>query len=370
MEAERKVKRAHLALILITILLISLTAVFLFIYYGYSGEKTKLKIYCAASLMFPLARCEESFEKIYPDVDVEVEGHGSIQVIRHVTELGYKADLLMVADYSLIPVMMYNTTMPDTNQSFANWYLRFASNSIVLAYSEHSKYSAEINSTNWYSILARTDVKFGFPNPIIDALGYRALITLQLAEIYYGNNHIFHDLVTDNFDPPITSVPSDSDYIIIVPEVQQPTGDKVFLRASSIQLIPLLESGSIDYCFLYLSNAKQYGFSFLELPAEVNLGSTEYQNTYSRVQVRFEHQRFASIGLNREGTTIYYGLTIPKNALHTELALQFANFLFGQEGREIFTSAWHPLLQPCYTDNFNFLPKELRAFGEQETPGS
>jgi molybdate/tungstate transport system substrate-binding protein len=353
------------ALSALTVIILACTVVFFF-YVVVPSRKTTLKVLCAASLLFPLGKVEEAFEKAHPDVNVEIEGHGSIQVIRQVTELGEKADLLMVADYSLIPLMMYNSTETGSNQSFANWYIRFASNKVVLAYTNSSRHSGEVNVANWFSVLMKSDVVFGFPNPMIDALGYRALMTMQLAESYYGNGSIFYNLVTRNFDPPISSVPSDGNYTIFVPEVQQPKAI-VILRASSIQLIPLLETGSIDYCFLYMSNAKQYGLQYVELPDEINLGNPQSESSYEHVTVRFELQRFSTIGLDRLGQTIYYGFTIPNNTVNKDLAVKFAEFLLSDEGRGIFGSAWHPVFLPSYTDNKHRVPSSLQSLVAQDS---
>ena len=296
---------------------------------------------------------------------MELEGHGSIQVIRQVTELGSEADLLMVADYSLIPMMMYNATF-QKDRSYANYYIRFANNSVVLAYTNQSMYASEINSTNWYSILMRTGIKFGFPNPQIDSLGYRTLMTIQLAETYYGNDTIFQRLITNNFDPPISSVPDGSNFTIIVPEVQTPNGDNIVLRASSVELIPLLQSDTIDYCFLYLSNARQYGLNYVQLPDMINLGSQQYEEDYQRIAVIFEQQRFATVNMNREGEPIYFGLTIPTNAPHPDLAVEFTNFVLAQEGKDIFESCWQPIISPPYTDNWTAVPSGLQYIVKQE----
>jgi molybdate/tungstate transport system substrate-binding protein len=358
-------KRQYLVLsAFIAIVLIS-TVVF-FTYIVVPSGRTTLKVYCAASLLFPLDKAREAFVETHPNVNVEIEGHGSIQVIRQVTELGNKADLLMVADYSLIPLMMYNSTEPGNNKTFADWYIRFASNKIVLAYTNSSRYANEVNVANWFSILQRPDVVFGFPNPMIDALGYRTLMTIQLAGIYYEDNTIFYDLVTNNFDPPISSIPSENNYSIIVPEVVQPKGRNVAVRASSIQLVPLLESGSIDYCFLYLSNARQNNLWYVPFPDGINLGNPQYESLYERVTVKFELQRFATIGLDRLGKTIYYGFTIPHNAVQGDLAVVFAEFLLSERGRSIFESAWHPVFLPSYTDNREAIPSVLRGLVTQE----
>jgi molybdate/tungstate transport system substrate-binding protein len=351
------VNRTYAALALIAIMVVGSVSAFLLLSQG----KTALTVICAESLMYPMARVAQAFEASNPNVEVQVQGHGSIQVIRQVTELGYSADVLMVADCSLIPTMMYNTTMPNSNESYANWYIRFSTDSIVLAYTNNSKYADEINSTNWYSVLERSDVSFGFPNPVVDALGYRALIAFQLANTYYNDSSIFYNLVTQNFDPPISSVANQSGYTIFVPDVQQPKSDKVLLRASSIELIPLLESGSIDYCFLYLSNAEQYGLSYVKLPDEINLGNPQYESYYQQVQVTFAYQRFASIGPNRNGDTIYFGLTIPNNAPHPDLAVEFVNYILNGHGKEIFADCWQPVFSPSFTDNMNALPAGLRS---------
>jgi molybdate/tungstate transport system substrate-binding protein len=357
-------RKQYLTLSALVLIILVSTLVFFF-YVVSPSQKRTLKVLCAASLLFPLGKVEEAFEKANPDVNVEIEGHGSIQVIRQVTELGKKADLLMVADYSLIPLMMYNSSELGSNQSFADWYIRFASNKIVLAYTNSSKYANEVNATNWLSVLMKPDVVFGFPNPMIDALGYRALMVIQLAETYYGNNSIFYNLVTKNFSPPISSIPSNGNYTIVVPDVLQPKAN-VILRAGSVQLIPLLETGSMDYCFLYLSNAKQYGLRYVELPDEFNLGNPQFEELYEHVIVKFELQRFATIGLDRLGKTIYYGLTIPSNADQKNLAIEFAEFLLDGEGRGIFESTSHPVFLPSYTDNMQNVPSSLQSFVVQE----
>ncbi len=357
-------KRAYIALIVIAIVVLILAPIFFF--FHPESEKYTLKIYCAGSLMFPLEKAAEAFERAHPNIDVEVEGHGSIQVIRHVTELGDEVDLMMVADYSLIPVMMYNTSMPDSNSSYTDWYIRFAGNSIVLAYTNQSKYSDEVNAQNWYEILRRSDVKFGFPNPLIDALGYRSPMVIQLAEDYYKDNQIFDDLVINNFDPRFTVVDLSGQKIIIVPEALNPVGGKLLLRASSVQLLPLLESGAIDYCFLYLSNAEQYDVEYVELPDEINLGSPQQQEHYEKVQVKFIHQRFGSVGLTRDGKTIYYGLTIPKNAPTPQVAVEFVKYILAGEGNDVFASDWHPIYDPSFTDNLQALPEDLQALVEED----
>jgi molybdate/tungstate transport system substrate-binding protein len=277
-----------------------------------------------------------------------------------VTEINEKIDLLLVADYLLIPRMMYATKMPNTTENFADYYVRFATNELVLAYANHSKYADEINADNWYSILVRPDVTLGLGNPQVATIGYEALTAIQLAENYYGDQSLFHNLITANIEPPITSIQDGSNYTITVPVTQNPIGDKLKLRSSEVGLITLLDSGNLDYCLIYLSNAKQYGFNYIELPDEINMGSPQHESDYEKVQVVYEHQRFASISLDRAGETIYYGLTIPKNAPNPDLAEEFVKFLLYGKGKEDFNSLYHPVFDPSLTDNFQALPESLQ----------
>ncbi|MCW4015061.1 MAG: tungstate ABC transporter substrate-binding protein WtpA [Candidatus Bathyarchaeota archaeon] len=360
-------KRLHIAFAVLAIaLLFSSTYFFVITYVFVDSPKTVLNIHCATSLQYPLASVEADFEAVHPEVDVQIEGHGTIQVIRHVTELGQNNDLLFVADYGLIPVMMYDTKMPDSDESYADYYIRFATNTLVLAYTNTSRYADEINADNWYSILVRSDVTLGLGNPQVASIGYRAITAIQLAEIYYDSPSLFHDLISANLNPPINSISDGETYTITVPEVQNPVGDKLKLRTSEVDLTALLDSGHLDYCLIYLSNAQQYGFNYIKLPDEVNMGSSECESIYQQVEVVYEHQRFATISLDRTGETIYYGVTIPKNAPNAELAEDFIKFLLEGTGKDDFELAHHPVFSSSYTDNLAAVPESLKSLVIQE----
>ena len=79
-------------------------------------------------------------------------------------------------------------------------------------------------------------------------------------------------------------------------------------------LLALLESGDIDYAFEYESVARQHGLSYVELPAELNLGDPAHAIDYASVQVRMDFQRFSSVNPVFNGEVIGYGITIPSNA--------------------------------------------------------
>lgn len=321
-------------------------------------EQMKVKVIYAGSLFVPFGELEQAFESAYPGTDVELEGHGSIQSIRHVTEIHEEFDVIAVADDSLIPAMMY--------PEYADWYVRFGENQMVIIYTNTSLYADEINESNWYEILARPGVTFGFSNPMLDASGYRTLTLIPLAELYYEDPEIFEELIAQHFDPTVEMrEEGDGRYSVIVPEIFEPQGDKIAVRGGSVQLLALLDFGGIDYAFGYKSVAQQHGLRYLELPPEIDLSSSEHQDYYSQVTVKMGFQRFESVEIDREGKQIFYGITVPKNALNPDLGLTFVEFVLSEEGAHVLQSTYQPTITP-EADDLEHLPEELSAVVTKE----
>ena len=292
-------------------------------------EKITLKVLAAGSLLGPFAEVEKEFEATHPGVDVEVEGHGSIQVIRQVTDLHRSADVVAVADESLIPDLMYRED-EETGKNFTDWYQPFATNEMVLAYTDKSLYQDQINSENWREILSRPEVRVGFSNPMLDAAGYRALMLFLLAGDEYGDPGIFDRVIGSHFDPPLNVSRSGPDSTVTLPEILKPSDQKVVVRDGSIYLISLLEAGGVDYAIEYRSVAEETGLSYIRLPPTINLGQAEYAGGYRHARVILGFQRFSSIGRERNGLPVVYAFTIPAGAEHPGLAREFIDYTAGQ----------------------------------------
>ena len=326
-------------------------------------EKTPLVVFGAGSLIIPFDELEKAFEAAYPDIDVLMEYHGSIQCIRHASELDEDIDVVASADYSLIPLIMYNTIDPESEEPYADWTMKFASNRMALAYTADSLYADEITSENWFEILNRPDVKFGLSDPRFDANGYRTLMVFNLAEDYYGNNKIFSNEFQGEFSQPVRVIRGKEFDTIRVPEILEPVSDSgIYLRGSSVMLIALLESGDIDYAFEYESVVLQHNFEMLALPGTLNLGEEDYTQDYEKTQVKLDFQRFKSVEPIFNGGRIEYGLTIPKTALHPEEAELFLEFMFSEQGRKIMEENYHPLFSPILVDNPENLSESLKIF--------
>jgi molybdate/tungstate transport system substrate-binding protein len=320
---------------------------------GYCQEKTTVKIQSAGSLLVPLRAIEQAFEANNPDIDVLIEGHGSIQVIRHVIELPAFsgepiADIVAVADYSLIQKLMYRTLIPESEQPYADWCIQFATNSLGLAYTAQSKYDNEINVNNWYQILSRSDVKTGISDPRFDACGYRALMTMKLAELFYNEKDILYRVI-GKFSYPIKVEEHNNSYTILVPEILE--AERLAIRDSSIKLLFPLQSGDLDYAFEYKSVAQQHDMNFLEFPDKINLSSENYKTLCENMKVKLAFKRFASVNPDYDILPITYGMTIPNNAPHPEQAIRLINFILSPQGQEILEKNKQVTINPPVIDN-------------------
>ena len=324
--------------LLITIVLLS--AVFA----GCSTKKTneKLVVFHAGSLTKPMQKFAKMFEQKY-GVRVYCEAAGSAATIRKVVDLHRKADVVASADYSLIPKMMY--------PKYANWTIMFARNEMVVVYTNKSRYSNEINSSNWYRILEKPDVRIGFSNPNDDPCGYRAQMVMELARLYYGKP-IYHRLVEENSN--MRFVDENGTYVLRMPPTTElkVNTSKIKMRSMEMSLIGLLQSGDVDYVFLYKSVAKQFGLKYVELPPQINLGSKKYEKLYSKVEVILANGKVV------RGKPIIYGLTIPKNALHKKLAIDFVEMVL--KNPDVFKELGQSPIVPALADNYSNLPPQLK----------
>jgi molybdate/tungstate transport system substrate-binding protein len=285
-----------------------------------------LQIFHAGSLTIPFEQISTEFNKIYPDVEILAEGAGSATTIRKVTELGKECGVIGSADYTLIPELMF----PD----YADWYLIFASNQMCIAYTDTSQFADEINSDNWYEILARDGVTYGRSDPDQDPCGYRTLMVWQLAEKHYNVAGIYDSLYGA-------------------------AGD--LMRPKSVELIALLESGDLDYAFEYTSVAAQHSLNYVKLPTEINLSDENSNDFYAQAEVEIAGAEPGET-IVLAGKAIVYGVTIPKNFPDQELAIAWVNFLMGPDGVSVMEANGQPAVIPAITNDAGKLPENLKQY--------
>jgi molybdate/tungstate transport system substrate-binding protein len=316
----------------------------------------------AGSLIIPFAELGQAFEAAHPDVDVNMEGHGSIQAIRIVGDLHEQADLVVTADYRLIPMLLYQSKDPDSGLPYAGWNVIFATNKMVLAYTPDSAFADEVSVDNWFEVINRPDVRLGISDPRMDANGYRSLMTVRLAEDFYSRPGLFADTFGGVFRVPIRASQTGEGNLITIPEIlETKSGSHIVLRPYSVSLLPLLQSGDIDYAFEYESVIRQHSLKYIPLPPQINLGDPAEAAAYATVTVKLDYQRFSSVKPEFLGDPIRYGATIPSNAPHPELAAELLAFLLGPEGQRIMAKNYQPMITPALSDSFDRLPDAIKA---------
>ncbi len=258
------------------------------------AEKT-LYIIHAGSLTLPVRELVKSFTKEYPDVKIYTEAWGSKAGARRVIDLNTPADVFMSADYMVIENMLI--------PAHASWLAPFATNELSIVYTNSSRYSDVINTDNWMEVLKKPDVKYGRSNPDHDPCGVRSVFLIMLAEKKYN-------------------IPGLADELL--------SKDKDNIRPKETDLIALLESGHIDYIFLYKSVAVQHGLKYLELPDSLNLGNFELNDWYGKVSIETLGTKPGEV-ITEFGGAMVYGLTIPHKSENPELAEKFVSFVLKPE---------------------------------------
>lgn len=257
----------------------------------------KLVIFHAGSLSVPFAAIEKQFEAKYPQVDVLRESGGSTKMARLISEVGKAADIMASADYNVID----KSLIPD----HAALNIRFATNQLVLCYTDKSKFADEVNADNWTEILQRSGVVWGHSAPDLDPCGYRSLMVLQLAEKYLNQPGLYEKIIANR---PLKNV---------LPKAKQ--------------LVALLKNGEMDYAWEYRSVAVQHGLKYVTLPDEINLGNYLHNDFYKQATVEVTGKKPGTT-LTRVGKSITYGVTIVDAAPNKPAAEAFLAFMLDPEG--------------------------------------
>jgi len=312
---------------------------------GCTTEPKVVSVYHAGSLAQPFQAVEKNFETANKNTDVHLEAAGSVDTIRKVTELGKQADVIGSADYRLIPQMMY--------PNYADWYIVFATNEIVLCYTDQSKYANEINADNWYEILQKPDVLWAFGSPNIDPCGYRTVMTIKLADLAY-NKPVFNNLLAARTSITIKEV--NGSYLITTPEALNPDTKYVTIRDKSEDLVSMTLAGGIDYAFEYRSVAEQNKLKYVELPPSINLKDVRYESTYGKVKVKISN------GTTQTAAPIAYGITVPKNAVNKDLGIKYVEQVINENGQKIFRDMGQPPTVPALGSGN--IPEQLKKYVE------
>ncbi|HWE77818.1 MAG TPA: tungstate ABC transporter substrate-binding protein WtpA, partial [Pseudolabrys sp.] len=282
-------------------------------------------IFAAGTLAVPFRQVDALFEKQYPGVKVQAQFGGSVKMAKQITELHQYADLLAVADYSVIPKYMF------AQPAHAAWYVGFARNAITFVYTAKSKGATEVNGKNWYKVLAQKGVEIGRSNPDTDPSGYQTVQMLNLANGYYNDPKIEQSVLAN-----------------------APLGN---MRDTETSLISALQLGQLDYLAIYRSDALQHHLKFIEMPNEIDLSDPAQAASYERGVV---HTKNGDL----KGKPIVYAITMINGSKNADMAGKYVAFLLGPKGQAVMKKNGFGEFKPAYAVNSKAMPASLQKLVE------
>ena len=236
------------------------------------APKPPITIFAAASLARPLRSLTDSFQR-QQRVPALVEIGGSLEHARKVTDLGRIPDVIMLVD---------DDVMASLVPGHLGWYVRFATNRLGIAYGQRSRSRDSITADNWWTVLARPDVRVGRADPSVAPAGKHAVNLVRRIDSYYSRPGIGE--------------------AVMARALQR------YVRPNATELAALLETGEVDYIIDYESVALQYGFDFLALPQDLS-------------------------------PAILYGIGVPRLARDSLSAIQFTAFVLSDAGQRALRDA-------------------------------
>jgi len=258
-----------------------------------------LVISTAGSLAGSFTELVSQLTRANPGLVPKQSSGGSVDAARQAMDSATVPDVLALADAAIIPRLL----MP----RHASWYAGFASNAMVLAYTDRSAHAKEITAENWTRVLLEPDVRAGHSDPSADPGGYRARLVFQLAERFYHTPGLAARLDA------------------AVPTVTPPAGD---------DLVAMLERGALDYLIVYRTTVLERGLRSVPLPNAVNLSDPALARDYAAARIRLAAPG-AGDSVEIRGEPIVYGVTIPTRARHSEAAAALVSALLSRDGQAI-----------------------------------
>jgi len=195
----------------------------------------------------------------------------------------------------------------------ANWAIGFATDQVVVAYSNATlsnsaassiislgetaqKSNATSDWNSFYSALTSGSVKVGISNPVADPGGLRGWLVLEAAGyLYSGGNQSAYTSPLLKSQSNVTGI-------------------------SSAALVAPLQSGQIQFLFIYRSAAISDGIGYIALDDHVNLSDASLASYYSQ----FSYTDSAG---KTPGAPIVLVVTVPLSSVNTAEALEFVQYI-------------------------------------------
>ncbi len=254
----------------------------------------RLRVFAAGSLG-PLF--ERLGAKLAPEgITLAVELGPSRSLARRLSELEPPPDLIAVADRTIFD----RWSLP---RGEIEPYRVFAYEHMVLAHREAAPRIAEARAGRWAEVLLDSGVRFGTAVAAVAPLGYRTRLVWQLAEQHLGVPRLAARL-----------------------EAACPPAHQ---RSAVAALVALVQTGALDYAFLYASTARRAGLGVIALGAAIDLGDPRRDRTYAHAQVRLPALDGKG-GVTLRGEAIRYAIARTRRGPHPEAAARVLALLAGE----------------------------------------
>jgi len=229
-----------------------------------------------------------------PPLRVRLEPSDSMLAVRKITELGQVADVVAVTDAALL-APLGDTTAPTI----------FATDEVVLAHKDHSRFTDEISTRNWAEVIDRPGVRIACASPDTSEAGVHAQLAWQLAGQYETRGRC--------------------------------RGENTV--SGETELVAVLEARGADYVFLHRSTASRHHLKVTALPPEWNLSRPDLDAAYAIASVRARGRDFA-------GKAISCGLIAasPRNPAGVQRLLAALTSPSGRRALE--RAGFRPVLTP------------------------
>ncbi len=270
-------------------------------------------------------------------ITLESESGHSVALAMAIKDQRMSGDAFLSADAEVNKILL-----GPTNGDWIRWFVIFARNTVVLAYSPKSRFFSDFEQAHsgkipWYQVLLQPGVKLFRNDPNLDPLGYYTLLVCKLAQKHYRVPDLKQRLLGSDTNP---------------------------AQVNHLN-IAQLEHGEIDAMFLYLSAAHDLALPYLVLPDEINLSNPSMATYYEGVQ--FTNNK----GQTFDGKPISFSAAVLKNTNNPHAAQHFIEFLLSPVGQQLIQAA-HFLPSPALAGgDKTSVPSQLQTLllGNYQYPG-
>jgi molybdate/tungstate transport system substrate-binding protein len=300
-----------------------------------------LILYSADAYVLESTTLENAFTNSTGITMAPPKSAGSLLLARQISEGNPVSVFISVSRSAVEPSHLGNES--------SGWAIAFASDQMALAYSNVTLQNPAANATvaaynsaiasnttkawnNFFSVVSSGSVKVGFGNPNADPAGYRGWIVLEAAGQAYANNSSFFGNRMISNDGNVTA-------------------------ASAADLVGPLQTGQIQFLFIYKSAAIAHKLNYLQLPDQVNLGSPKYSQFYSK----FSYELTSGV---ETGGVITLWITVPADSTDTTDSLQFVVFVVKNSPTMLSQFGLNPLT-PARLYNSTTVPQPLQELVTQ-----